>query len=312
MKNSILIIGSTGFIGKNITEVLLSYGYKLILLVRKFSTIPDNFKNNPLIKFVEADLENISLIEKIIETNNIKIVMHLASNLIPSSGKDEFNKELEELILPTYLLLEYLSGKNIKVIFFSSGGTIYGRVDGTRTKEDYKLKQINYYGQSKLMIENYITYLHRTKKLPYLIFRPSNVYGKYQRLEAKQGFISVAIGKILSNSPVEIWGDGNTIRDYINVEDVALIIRAFINMNVENKIINIGSGKGTSLNQIIKYLGQILNINIEVAYKDKRNIDVDKIILDTTMMRSLINVTPISLEEGIKKYINYLKIKIEK
>lgn len=307
MKKNVLIIGSTGFIGKNILEQF--YGkddYKVYLLAKSSSDIAKRYFQCDFIKVFEMDLCDTQLIENVLQQYNIEIIIHLASRLIPSSTKDDFFKEMENVILPTYRLIDYLGKRNIKLIFFSSGGTIYGKTDAENINEKHALQPINYYGYSKLLIENYIQFSHRTHELRYLILRPSNVYGKYQRLEAKQGFISVSIKKILDNFPIEIWGDGSTIRDFIYVEDVAKLTKKFVDLNIENKTVNVGSGKGISLNHIIELLMSILERDIKVKYKDKRDVDIDKMILDTSFLQSLVSFEPTRLEEGIRKFIKSL------
>lgn len=312
MKKNILIIGSTGFIGKNIVEKLLDTECNIVLLVRDSSKIPEHFHNHESIIIMETDLKDITSVKKAIAHHGINIVIHLASSLIPSSNPEEFNKELNEIIMPTYALLEYLSEKSIKVIFFSSGGTIYGNIKEECIKEDHALQPINYYGYGKLMIENHIQFLSRTKNLSFLILRPSNVYGKYQRLEAKQGFIAVAIGKALSDSPVEIWGDGETIRDYIDVEDLALLTNKTINSDINNKIINVGSGQGTSLNQIINYLETTVGKKIEVSYKNSRKVDVDRMVLDIQKLQSYFDYEPKNIQKGIEDFLTFLGVLHEK
>ncbi len=308
MKKNILIIGSTGFIGKNIVEKLLDTDCNIVLLIRNSSKVPENFHNHESIIILETDLKDIASLKKAITDHGITIVIHLASSLIPSSNSEEFNKELNEIIMPTYTLLEYMSEKSIKVIFFSSGGTIYGNIKEEIVKEDHALQPINYYGYSKLIIENHIQFLHRTRDLSFIILRPSNVYGKYQRLEAKQGFIAIAIGHALSDSPIEIWGDGETVRDYIDVEDLTLLTHKIIHSDINNKIINIGSGQGTSLNQIIKYLETTLGKEIAVSYEHSRKVDVDRMVLDIQKLQSYFDYKPKNIHKGIKDFLTLLRV----
>ena len=312
MKN-ILILGANGFIGQNIVERLLTNNDNMLtLLVRDISKVCESINNHKSVTIVEGDVKDIMLIKKTLMIYKIDVVIHLISELIPSSNLEDFNKELNHVIIPTYTLLEYLSESNIKIIFFSSGGTVYGNVKDNKIQENHTLKPINYYGNSKLMIENYIQFLNRTKNLSFLILRPSNVYGKYQRIEAKQGFIAVAIGKILFGSPIEVWGDGETIRDYIDVNDVALLTSKIVNSDINNEILNIGSGEGRSLNEIIEYFEHILDRKIDVIYKDSRKIDVDKIVLEIQKVKSYIDYTPRDIEVGIKDFLESLEVKYEK
>ena len=301
---SILIIGGSGFIGKNIVEALVGVECNIVLITRQLGF--DQFKKNSTIKVIKGNLNDTHLIKSIILDYGIEVILHLASNLIPSSVKSQFDEEMQDIVLPTFEILNYISDKNIKIIYFSSGGTIYGKVDG-KVFEGSELEPINYYGYSKLIIENHIQLLSRIADLRYVILRPSNVYGKYQRLESKQGFIAVALGKILSNQSVEIWGDGNTTRDYVDVLDVAEAVKGIIQENIEDQIFNLGSGEGYSLLEVIASIEKHLQRSANVIFKRKREVDLDKMTLDISKLQSYMKYRPTSLNEGIKNFITYLE-----
>jgi UDP-glucose 4-epimerase len=297
MKN-ILIIGGSGFIGKNIVETLIEEDYHVFLTSRQKDFC--QFKNNSKVKVIEGSLSNTTLIKNIIFDNNIEVILHLASSLIPSSSKSEFAAEIQDIVMPTFELINYISERNLKIIYFSSGGTIYGKSDKKKINESCQMAPINYYGFSKLLIENYIKMLKRKGKLRYVILRPANVYGKYQSTDTNQGFISVAIGKMRFNQDIEIWGDGFTTRDYVDVSDVSLVVHCIIKKNIENQTFNIGTGVGNSLITVVQLLEKYMNRTANIIYKEKREVDVDQIVLDTGKLRSYIKYKPKKLDKGIK------------
>jgi len=304
--NSILLIGGTGFIGLNLIEVLLPCYTNIVITVRSLDKFPQHITIAPNITIVQCDLKDKEHLQKIIINHNISIVLHLASKLIPSSSSEAFSKEMEEVILPTFNLLEFLSKKNIKIIYFSSGGTVYGNVSNL-IYEDHSLNPISYYGYSKMLIENYITFLNRTAMLPYIILRPSNVYGKYQQTDRAQGFISVALRKILQQQPIEIWGDGTAIRDYLSVSDLVLCVNKLLDSNIANEIFNIGTGKGSTLLEIIEILQDLTGERAEVMFKEKRKVDVDTMTLAIHKIQSAIDYHPLSLSDGIAKFVTSIK-----
>ena len=260
-------------------------------------------KNN--VKMITGSLNDINAIGQILDDYGIDTVLHLASTLIPASTHEDFNRELEEIIIPTFGLLPILGQKKIPVIFFSSGGTVYGKAVH-KIQENHKLEPINYYGYSKLMIENHIRLIHKTSNLNYLILRFSNVFGKYQRMNSEQGFITVALGKIAEGKQVEIWGDGENVRDYFYAGDISVVIDKLIRSGIMNDTFNVGSGEGTSLNEIIELFNKILGKKIGIVFKPKRTVDLDKVVLDISHIKSKIEFYPTKLHEGLLEYIEYL------
>lgn len=304
---SILFLGGTGFIGRNIIEDLAREEVQIFVLTRNLTDVDPNLLNNSKVNIIQGHLSNLELIKDIISNFEIKIVTHLVSSLIPSSNENDFNYELINTIIPTFNLLDHLSEKGIKVIFFSSGGTIYGDSKYAR-KETDELAPINYYGYSKLMIENYIQFKNRTKKLNYLILRLSNVFGRYQRVDGKQGFISTAIKKIMEGKSLEIWGNGDTVRDYILVSDVAKIFKMLCENKIDNEVINIGSGHGVRLLDVVSSIENEIGIKVKLEFKDKRSVDVSSICLDIGKLKSLVKFTPTDLGAAIKIYYKEFKL----
>ncbi|NOR69718.1 MAG: NAD-dependent epimerase/dehydratase family protein [Methylomarinum sp.] len=304
---TVLIIGSQGFIGKNIVEQLVSSNINLVLFVRDSTKLDPAVINANLVTVVEGDLSTFSLLKDTLVKYQVDTVLHLVSALIPSSNFNEFNKEIDEVVKPTYELLNYLSELKIRIIYFSSGGTIYGKTIGNRITEEHQTNPINYYGYSKLLIENYIQYLHRTNDLSFLILRPSNVYGRYQRLDKLQGFIAVAIGKILSNDVINVFGNGESVRDYIDVEDLAFLTDKLIHSGIANQVFNIGTGIGVSLNDILLVLQEITHCELNINYTDERAVDVSRIILDVEKLKKAIEFKPKKLSDGIENFIKYVK-----
>jgi len=200
------------------------------------------------------------------------------------------------------------SKRHIKFIYFSSGGTIYGnRTDTTPFVETDSIAPISYYGWSKQMMENGIKYVHRTEGLDYLILRPSNPYGHGQRLHAQQGLIAVALGKIFANEPITVWGDGNSVRDYIYIDDLAKIVCQLMKQNVKNTILNVGSGVGYSINDIINELKSIVAEPVRVEHVSSRRVDVANMILDTHRLQEYVNLNLTTLHDGITKFYEEVK-----
>lgn len=307
MKN-ILFIGGAGFIGSNLIRPFISNPqYKVFVYETPLANISKIAPCGNEITIIRGFLSDYDLLSTLILENKIDKVVHLVSSLIPGSTYDDYKREYENIIFPTIKLMSFCAGKKIEFIYFSSGGTVYGNDSNEKFKEEDTLAPISYYGLSKQIIENSILFENRISKLRYLIIRPSNPFGPGQALNANQGLIAVAIGKLLSNEELVIWGDGNSVRDYMYIDDLSDSFFQLINTNIENDIINIGSGFGYSINDIIEHLNAIVSEDVKVRYEKSRLVDVSRMVLDITKLHSYINVKHTPLALGIKQFYDFIK-----
>ena len=305
---NILFIGGAGFIGSNLIQAFVGNSqYKIYVYEPNFANISRITHYNEDITIIRGSLDDFENLKKLILTNDIEIVVHLVSTLLPGSSYNDYKNEFETVIFPTINLMSLCSELKIKLVFFSSGGTVYGNSTNEKFCESDILAPISYYGLSKQIIENNILFEHRTKKMEYLILRPSNPYGPGQSLFANQGLIAVSLGKIINKEPITIWGDGNSIRDYIYIDDLSKIFFNLIDNGIKNEIVNIGSGEGHSINDVITIFKNILPKSFEVEYEKSRKVDVTNMVLDISLLRSITKFIPTPLEIGIQKFYNQLK-----
>ena len=301
---NILFIGGAGFIGSSLVkQFLTNEKYNVFVVEPEFANVSRLDGLN--VKIYREALGNIDKVEKILVGNTIDVVVHLVSTLIPGSGYDDFNNEFKNMIFPSIKLMEICAKENIKFVYFSSGGTIYGnRSTMLPFVETDEMAPISYYGWSKQMMENSILFKNRTENLKYLIVRPSNPYGHGQNLHGKQGLVAVAIGKILEDKPVEVWGDGSAIRDYIYIDDLAKVFYQLIDKDVYNETVNLGSGRGYSVNDILAFLKIITKKDFKIVYENARPMDVSNMVLDTEKMQRLAQVELTPMLNGISTFYN--------
>lgn len=302
--NNILFIGGCGFIGSNIINYLNRIYSNIYVLDFKSPKEPCIENNN--INFIYGKISDIDLILEIVKKKGITKIVHLVSSLLPGSDFNAYISEYNNIIIPTIRLIRICSEYKIQFIFFSSGGTIYGnRLSLESNKENEPKEPISYYGLSKQMIENTILFENRTSGLKYLILRPSNPYGPGQNIHGNQGLIAVSIGKILANEPITIWGDGSAIRDYIYIDDLAKIMVQLLLNDISNATINIGSGHGYSINHVLSEIKRVVPHQINIEYVANRDGDVTNMILDISLLKSLVNIEFTPLLDGIKYFYNY-------
>ena len=311
--SNILFLGGAGFIGSNLIRTLIGRqdDIKVYVLEPTFANI--SRLDGMEVQVFRGTLQDIDFVQSIIEANHIDTIVHLVATIIPGSTFEDYKREYQQVIFPTIELMQYCAQKDIKFVYFSSGGTVYGnRTDMTPFKETDPMAPISYYGWSKQMMENSILYVHRTAGLKYLIVRPSNPYGHGQNIHAKQGLIAVALGKILAGEPIVVWGDGSNVRDYIYIDDLCEVLCQLLEKDVCNTTLNIGSGVGASINDIIQVLRDVVSEEVQVEYQPARKVDVSHMILDTTHLKQYVNVEFTSLVDGVTRFYRDVKGRVER
>ena len=303
---NILLIGGGGFLGLNLTRALAQAGHQV--------HIADlNVNSTSLLEGIQGycgafplDIANTNEILNYISSSKINCVVNLASNLIPSSSYETYSQERTNFLSPISTLLDGLAENEVKYVYFSSGGTIYGSSSKSSVNEGDPKNPISYYGLSKLWHEELILNASHAKNLPYLVLRPSNPFGPMQNPLKKQGLIAVAVDKMSRNEDIEIWGDGSVVRDYIWVGDLCHAIVGLLEKGCWNEIYNIGSGVGHSINDVLSTIRSLLGTTSKVVYSPARIEDVKHIVLDVQKLRSAIDFHPLDLRQGIDLYIRSL------
>lgn len=303
INDNVLLLGANGFIGKNMINFLSDAGY----IVHALDKSDILFGGNNVISVNISISETVDL-KNYINEKNIKIVIHLVSGMLASSPACDFYKEMNDIIIPTFHLIDALCDLNVKFVYFSSGGTIYGESEQLTLKEEVLCHPTSYYGYSKLIIEEYLRLANKKNNLLYLILRPSNPYGRFQNPKKKQGFIAVALDKIINNESIEIWGDGSVIRDYIYIDDLCSILVDLLKNNIINMTLNVGSGVGHSLIEITKALAYVSGKEISIVFKDARQVDISKTVLDIKKLKSVVDFKPTSILDGIQLYYENLQM----
>lgn len=305
---TILILGGAGFIGASLVKRFLADGEWRVVVFEPEGA--DVSRLEPLagrFELVRGTLDDTPLIADVIDRYGVDVVAHLVSTMIPGSSLEHFQRETARIIGPSASLSGLCSEKEVKLVYFSSGGTVYGNNGGRPHREDDAREPVSYYGLSKSIIEDLITFEHRRSGLDYLIVRPSNAYGPGQKPGGKQGLIAVAAGKAIAGETLQVWGDGSAVRDYIFVDDLTDAVFRLVRQGVSCETVNVGSGKGYPVNEVLSILGSHLDRPLKVEYVDRRNVDVDSIVLDCSRLRSLIDFRPTGLEDGIKKFTDSIR-----
>ena len=305
MLKKILILGGFGFIGTNLTEELLKRSnYEIIIFEAKKVLIqnPDLLDH---VKVYYGDFHNEKDYEIIFKENEIDAVVHLISTTVPSISNENIIYDINSNLINTVKLLNTMKQYQIKkIIFPSSGGTVYG-ISKEEHKESNPTTPICSYGIMKLAIEKYLYLYNYLYGINYLILRLSNPFGEYHK-NPLQGLINVVLEKVLNGETIEIWGNGSIIRDYIYIRDIVRIMVDLIEKNIQNEIINIGSGRGYSINEMLTIIREKIG-DFSLKFVEERAIDVPYLVLNNDKLKTFLNINLIGIEEGVKRTYEWIK-----
>ncbi len=290
-----LVLGGTGFIGSHVVDRLLTAGHQ----VRVFARSAEKFRQPlPEVDYRLADFANIpALVEAL---TGVDVVFHLISTTVPSTSNRDPIFDIESNLCGTVRLLQAVRESGIKrLVYLSSGGTVYGVPETVPIPEKHPLRPICSYGIVKVAVENYLHMFHELHGLDYVVLRPSNPYGERQGHFGVQGIIGTFLHKILKGEELEIWGDGSLVRDYLHVEDLARLCAAVADSDRVG-IYNCGSGRGHSVREVLEYIEQVVGRPLPVCWRAGRKFDVPCVVLDIDRARQDFGWEPeIDLVAGI-------------
>lgn len=297
MKQKILVLGGCGFIGSHVVDVLVERGFGVRVLDRQSEALRSPL---PGVEYQRGDFSDAALLSEALI--GVDAVIHLVSSTVPSTSNISPVADIQGNLINTVNLLASMRALGVRnIVYLSSGGTVYGIPKRDPIPEDHPTDPISSYGIVKLAIEKYLqmeSYLHG---LRHCILRVSNPYGPRQGHGGVQGVIGTYLWRIARSQPIEIWGDGTVVRDFLHVRDVADLAVTAVDSDVTG-VFNAGSGEGTSILEIVDHIGSVLGEPLSPVFKPGRNFDVPRAVLDISRTRHTLNWGPkISLAEGIQE-----------
>lgn len=305
-----LVLGGGGFLGSHVAEKLLEEGHR----VRIFDRFPQGRANiqhlSGKVEILEGEFGCADDLEKALI--GIDCVFHYLGSSLPQDSNLNPSFDIKSNLVDTVRMLELAVRMGAqKVVFASSGGTVYGFPKRLPIDEEHPTDPICSYGITKLAIEKYLQVFRHLYGLDYLVLRYANPYGERQNPDGTQGAIGVFLSRIARGDPVEIWGDGTVVRDFIYVRDaVDATIRAFEH-GAEHRVFNVGSGLGTALSDLLGAIRSVTEADCGVIYREGRKIDVPAIVLDTSRIRQETGWAPrTSLADGIQRAWEWITAEI--
>jgi UDP-glucose 4-epimerase len=295
-----LILGGAGFLGSNLAQKLVAEGETVRIFTRPGSSTSNIQHILDRVELIYRDfMDDVALRNA---TQNIDTVYHLISTTFPSMTMESSVYDLMSNLLPTIRLVEACLANGVrKIIYASSGGTVYGKPALLPIPQEHPLVPTSAYGQSKLTIENYRNFYARSTSLDISVLRIANPFGPSQKMLGVQGIVAVAMGCAYYGRPLNVYGEGKAVRDYIYVDDVidAVFLAA---AHSGSSVVNISSAVGSSVMDIVRAVEEISGRTIVKRFIPDRPGDVEVNVLDNCKAKQLYGWSPkTTLREGLRK-----------
>jgi UDP-glucose 4-epimerase len=305
-KQKVVVLGGCGFIGSHLARALVAEDYS----VRIFDKL---YASHELIQDIESSIEvfegDVERPQDVLNAlSGASLCFHLIHTTVPGSSMEDPGFDVQSNVVSSVRWMAQMDRTSVKrLIYISSGGTVYGIPQSNPITEDHPTNPISSYGISKLCIEKYALLYGQLYGIHTCILRPSNVYGEGQRLNIGQGLIGVYANQLLHGEPIEVWGDGTVRRDYLYVRDLIGGILDLIKYEGPFRVFNISAGVGHSILEVIGILEEVLRKEPRIIFKPSRRFDVPINVLSPSRLINETGWKPqITLKDGIKRYVRWL------
>src|SRR5262252_9139286 len=298
----ILVTGGAGFIGSNVADRFVELGHEVAV----FDDLSTGFREfvHPKARFFHGDLADAAAVERCIGEFRPEIAAHHAAQIDVRKSVEDPRRDAAINILGSLALLESAVRHRVrKVVYASTGGAVYGEGRQLPATEDHPVNPESPYGTSKHTVEHYLYLWKLLHGLDSTVLRYPNVYGPRQNPHGEAGVNAIFIGLLLDGKRPRIFGDGNAVRDYLYVSDV-------VDANVlalekgSGEVLNLGTGVGTSVNDIVRELKVILGSPLEALHEPPRAGEVQRIFLDASRAKRVLGWTPkVAFPEGLRRTV---------
>ncbi|WP_124728455.1 SDR family oxidoreductase [Staphylospora marina] len=301
---NVLVTGGAGFIGSHIVDRLIAEGHRVVV-VDNISTGKEE-QIHPDAVFYRTDLTRPELRE-VFEKEKPEFVIHQAAQIHVNTSVEDPAFDASVNILGTINLLEACRNVGVRKVVYASSAAVYGNPETLPLDERHPVRPLSGYGVSKYTVEHYLNVYRHLYGISFTALRYANVYGIRQDPRGEGGVISIFVDRVLRGLPMTIHGDGEQTRDYIYVEDVARANLAALEAG-DGEILNIGTGRQSSLNEVLRLFREITGQDVEAVYGPERPGDIRHSVFDISKARRVLGWEPkVSLEEGLRKTVEYYR-----
>ena len=303
----VLVTGGAGFIGSHIVDRMLQADMNVYVLDNLSTGSFNNISSG--IKFFKKDIRDQDIKDVFIREKFDYVIHQAAQTTVTNSLRDPYY-DCEVNILGLVNILEASRLSGVKRVVFASSAAVYGDTSALPITEEIAKNPTSFYGESKLVGERYLDMYYKSFGLEYIALRYANVYGERQSDSGEGGVISIFAKKILSASPLTMYGDGNQTRDFVYVKDVAAANYQALFSSGATRTLNISTATETSVNALIELMSQITSHKLDVEYKAKRVGDIQRSVLNNQAAKFELKWrTQYTLKEGLSLMISDMKKK---
>ena len=299
-----LVVGGTGFLGHALCGALLSCGRLVRVIARR--CVP--LSTHPNLVYHASPLDSTPTLSAVLPLCDV--VFFLAADTTPATSARHPAIEADLNLSPALRFLDMLQKfPRARLIYISSGGTVYGNPPAMPTSEEQPLWPVSFHGAGKVAMEAFLHAYCQYYGTPVRVLRPSNVYGPGQSYRNNFGLIRKLLEHQLRNMPVQIWGNGSQVRDYLYIDDCIDACIKAANLTSEGfRVYNVGVGEGHSVNQVCDLVEAVTGKSMERLYRRGRRSDVNHILIDSTRIRNELDWNPtVGLEDGITQTWRWLQ-----
>ncbi|MGE5335962.1 MAG: NAD-dependent epimerase/dehydratase family protein [Nitrososphaerota archaeon] len=302
--SKILVIGC-GFIGSNIVEELvgLSRAPRVLTRSQPPAAVAKLLGAGDL---VLGDAQDPEVLDRALQ--GVEHVVFSAGGLLPAASEEEPERDAELTLGPVQAVLDALRSRpGVSLIYLSSGGTVYGEGGTAPVDEDAPTAPVGAYGRLHLACEEAVLAQSREHGTRVRILRCASVYGRHQHPDRGQGALVTFLNRIEAGRPVEVFGEGESVRDYVYAGDVAKAVTRLLDTDAGGQVLNVGCGEGTRLIDLLRLAEREVGRQAEIIRHPPRDFEVGRIVLDIGRLRSLIDFDPTPLQRGVALTHSWLK-----
>ena len=300
----ILVTGGAGFIGSNVADRFVALGHEVAI----FDNLSSGFREfvNPKAKFYEGDLADAAAVEAAIADFRPEIVDHHAAQIDVRKSVTDPVFDARVNVLGSIGLLQACTKHGVrKVVYASTGGALYGEGRTLPAPEDHPVNPEAPYGASKHTVEHYLYIWKLLHGLDYTVLRYPNVFGPRQNPHGEAGVNAIFIGLMLEGKRPRIFGDGEAVRDYLFIDDVVAANVLALEKG-SGEMLNIGTGIGTSVNDIVRELKSILSFPEDAIYEAPRPGEIQRIYLDASRAKQVLGWQPtVTFRAGLERTVDW-------